>query len=95
LPVKTYNSAESIAEFFKLRNEHLGIRRKARRSGQLRSFRNDGSGDLVPGSYVRHAKYAAAWVLKARRRRRSTKLTVSFPAMPKEVGPEVANLEKA
>src|SRR5260370_35285115 len=45
---KTYNSAESIAEFFKLRNEHLGIKTK----GQAAAANSSASSAAVSGAFV-------------------------------------------
>jgi DNA helicase-2/ATP-dependent DNA helicase PcrA len=95
-PGKTYNSAESIAEFFKLRNEHLGIKVKGPAAAASSSATPTGSGDFVPGSYVRHAKYGRGLVLRREGAGEGTKLTVSFPGFgQKKLVQKFANLEKA
>jgi DNA helicase-2/ATP-dependent DNA helicase PcrA len=92
---KTYNSAESIAEFFKLRNEQLGIRSKGQ-PAQVSSAAIPEGGDFVPGSYVRHAKYGRGLVLRREGAGEATKLTVSFPGFgQKKLVQKFANLEKA
>ena len=93
---KTYNSAESIAEFFKLRNEHLGIKVKGQAAAASPSLPSSGSSDFVPGSYVRHAKYGRGLVLRREGVGEGTKLTVSFPGFgQKKLVQKFANLEKA
>jgi len=93
---KTYNSAESIAEFFKLRNEQLGIRAKSQAATVNSSATPAGSGDFVPGSYVRHAKYGRGLVMRREGVGEGTKLTVSFPGFgQKKLVQKFANLEKA
>jgi len=93
---KTYNSAESIAEFFKLRNEHLGIKVKGQAAAVSPSSPSSGSSDFVPGSYVRHAKYGRGLVLRREGVGEGTKLTVSFPGFgQKKLVQKFANLEKA
>jgi DNA helicase-2/ATP-dependent DNA helicase PcrA len=101
-PGKTYNSADSIAEFFKQRNQQLGIKPKgeaaAARSAAASALSASPSstGDFVPGSYVRHAKYGRGLVLKREGAGESTKLTVSFPGYGhKKLVQKYANLEKA
>jgi DNA helicase-2/ATP-dependent DNA helicase PcrA len=92
---KTYNSAESIAEFFKQRNEQLGIRSKSQPATVNSSVASAG-GDFVPGSYVRHAKYGRGLVLRREGAGETTKLTVSFPGFgQKKLVQKFANLEKA
>ena len=94
---KTYDSAESIAEFFKLRNQQLGIKPKGRAASANSSISSTQStGDFVPGSYVRHAKYGRGLVLRREGAGESTKLTVSFPGYgQKKLVQKFANLEKA
>src|SRR5262249_30551299 len=67
---KTYDSADSIAEFFKQRNRQLGeikpeIKTKPS-SGSMGNAKSAaaGSGEFVPGSYVRHSKYGRGLVLR-------------------------------
>ncbi len=67
---KTYDSVDSIAEFFKQRNRQLG-----QTSGSLPNVSNkfakdskpastSSSGEFVPGSYVKHSKYGRGLVLR-------------------------------
>ena len=93
---KTYNSAESIAEFFKLRNQHLGIKPKGQAAVANAVSASTSSSDFAPGSYVRHAKYGRGLVLRREGAGESTKLTVSFPGYgQKKLVQKFANLEKA
>jgi DNA helicase-2/ATP-dependent DNA helicase PcrA len=97
---KTYDSVDSIAEFFKQRNKQLGeIPSKTR--GQTSSPKPaassaGASGEIVPGSYVRHSKYGRGLVLRREGAGESTKLTVSFPGYgQKKLVEKYAGLEKA
>jgi DNA helicase II / ATP-dependent DNA helicase PcrA len=99
---KTYNSAESIAEFFKQRNQQLGIQPRgqaaAARSAAASALSSSAAsaGEFVPGSYVRHAKYGRGLVLRREGTGDSLKLTVSFPGHgQKKLVQKYANLEKA
>jgi DNA helicase-2/ATP-dependent DNA helicase PcrA len=104
---KTYDSVDSIAEFFKQRSRQLGEVPSKRDQGGLRSgSRNQGApapkpsgtnaGDFVPGSYVRHSKYGRGLVLRRDGAGESTKLTVSFPGYgQKKLVEKYAGLEKA
>jgi len=104
---KTYNSVDSIADFFKQRAVQLGQptpgSRNAASSGQRprqAPSGNDGvrlqSGDFPPGSYVRHAKYGRGLVLRREGAGESLKLTVSFPGYgQKKLVQKFANLEPA
>src|SRR4026209_2423307 len=61
---KTYDSADSIAEFFKQRRRQLG------EVPSQRGSRSEGapappSNAIVPGSYVRHSKYGRGLVLRS------------------------------
>jgi DNA helicase-2/ATP-dependent DNA helicase PcrA len=97
-PGKTYDSVESIAEFFKRRGEHLGqtgAKPKAQAAAATSSVPS-ANNDFVPGSYVRHAKYGRGLVLRREGIGDSTKLTVSFPGHgQKKLIQKFANLEKA
>jgi DNA helicase-2/ATP-dependent DNA helicase PcrA len=54
------------------------------------------TGEFVPGSYVRHAKYGRGLVLRREGAGESLKLTVSFPGYgQKKLVQKFANLEKA
>ena len=105
---KTYDSVDSIAEFFKQRNEQLGQpanrweRRPAgeRAASQSASFEGknpkEGAAEFIPGSYVRHAKYGRGLVLHREGAGELTKLTVSFPGYgQKKLVQKYAGLEKA
>ena len=104
---KTYDSADSIAEFFKQRSRQLGEIPAKRDQGGLRSgSRNESAspskpsgastGEFVPGSYVRHSKYGRGLVLRREGAGESTKLTVSFPGYgQKKLVEKYAGLEKA
>jgi DNA helicase-2/ATP-dependent DNA helicase PcrA len=96
---KTYDSADSIAEFFKQRNRQLG-----QTSGSLPNISNkhaqasspSPAGDFAPGSYVRHSKYGRGLVLRREGAGEATKLTVSFPGYgQKKLVEKYAGLEKA
>ena len=96
---KTYDSADSIAEFFKQRNRQMG-----QTSGSLPNVSNkhsqpspsSTSTDFTPGSYVRHSKYGRGLVLRREGAGESTKLTVSFPGYgQKKLVEKYAGLEKA
>jgi DNA helicase-2/ATP-dependent DNA helicase PcrA len=92
---KTYDSADSIAEFFRKRGQSLGnsdsykpqaeptIKRRAA-SATTPSMTGGSSssaagGDFTPGSHVRHPKYGRGLVLRREGVGDSAKLTVSFP----------------
>ena len=122
---KTYNSVDSIAEFFKQRETQLGNtsgsfqssrekaeqertdRREARSSKPETRNSKLGTGpaetrnakpetDLVPGSYVMHAKYGRGLVLRREGVGDSLKLTVTFPGYgQKKLVQKYAGLEKA
>jgi len=92
---KTYDSVDSIAEFFRQRGQQLGtrpagaakqqpvIKRRADAAGQSAaggaSGEAAGAGGFVPGTHVRHAKYGRGLVLRREGTGDATKLTVSFP----------------
>src|SRR5215216_844163 len=99
---KTYDNADSIAEFFKQRNRQLG-----NTSGSLPSIGNKwsreskpapapSSAEITPGSYVKHSKYGRGLVLRREGAGESAKLTVSFPGYgQKKLVEKYAGLEKA
>jgi DNA helicase-2/ATP-dependent DNA helicase PcrA len=98
---KTYDSVDSIAEFFKQRNKQLG-ETPAKATGQSRPAPKPGpstagaAGQFVPGSYVKHSKYGRGLVLRREGAGESTKLTVSFPGYgQKKLVEKYAGLEKA
>jgi DNA helicase-2/ATP-dependent DNA helicase PcrA len=101
---KTYDSVDSIAEFFKQRSQQLGQTSGTNRfSSQPKSSKpavqssaDADSGSFLPGSYVRHSKYGRGLVLRREGAGDSTKLTVSFPGYgQKKLVEKYANLEKA
>ena len=102
---KTYDSVDSIAEFFKQRNQQFGQPATPGPSSDRwnryqRPKTEDQSpaaaGEFVPGSYVKHAKYGRGLVLRREGAGESTKLTVSFPGYgQKKLVQKYAGLEKA
>ena len=92
---KTYDNAESIAEFFKQRNRQMG-----QTSGSLPNISKPVAGppsnEFTPGSYVRHSKYGRGLVLRREGAGETAKLTVSFPGYgQKKLVEKYAGLEKA
>jgi DNA helicase-2/ATP-dependent DNA helicase PcrA len=107
---KTYNSIDSIAEFFRERGQKLGsstprsqssepvIKRRAASTGSTNSSTSSSSQDagFTPGSHVRHPKYGRGLVLRREGSGDSVKLTVSFPGFgQKKLIEKYAGLEKA
>lgn len=104
---KTYDSVDSIAEFFRKRGQQLGgsspkaqteppIKRGAAASAGQAESSSNAAGDFVPGSHVRHAKYGRGLVLRREGAGDSSKLTVSFPGYgQKKLIEKYAGLEKA
>lgn len=96
---KTYDSVDSINEFFKQRNKMLGqtggTSWNKESKPKAMEIKAEASGTFVPGSYVRHSKYGRGLVLKREGAGESTKLTVSFPGYgQKKLVEKYANLEK-
>jgi DNA helicase-2/ATP-dependent DNA helicase PcrA len=89
---KTYDSVDSIADFFKQRNRQMG-----QTSGSLPKPEPASSTvEFKPGSYVKHSKYGRGLVLRREGAGESTKLTVSFPGYgQKKLVEKYAGLEKA
>src|SRR5215208_2970159 len=95
---KTYDSVDSIAEFFKQRSRQMG-----QTSGSLPKISNkpatvapSSSAEITPGSYVKHSKYGRGLVLRREGVGESAKLTVSFPGYgQKKLVEKYAGLEKA
>src|ERR1043165_7188850 len=91
---KTYDSVDSIADFFKQRNRQMG-----QTSGSLPKNpqpTSSTSTEFTPGSYVKHSKYGRGLVLRREGAGESTKLTVSFPGYgQKKLVEKYAGLEKA
>jgi DNA helicase-2/ATP-dependent DNA helicase PcrA len=105
---KTYDSADSIAEFFRKRGQTLGnsdsykpsaeptIKRRAANAGTNSASTSSAGGDFTPGSHVRHPKYGRGLVLRREGVGDSAKLTVSFPGFgQKKLIEKYAGLEKA
>jgi DNA helicase-2/ATP-dependent DNA helicase PcrA len=103
---KTYDSIESIEEFFRKRNQQLGGGRieesRGPRPGAVSQTpkapapRQPQSQPFVPGSYVRHAKYGRGLVLRREGSGDQTKVTVSFPGYgAKKLVEKYAGLEQA
>jgi ATP-dependent DNA helicase UvrD/PcrA len=109
---KTYDSVDSIAEFFKQRNAQFGQAgpERGQRGSRVSSHKppvsnpkpgtqnsqTGPSGEFIPGSYVRHAKYGRGLVLRREGAGESLKLTVSFPGYgQKKLVQKYAGLEKA
>ena len=90
-PGKTYDSVDSISEFFKQRNRQMGQTSPPKAVPDSSS-----SAEFKPGSYVRHSKYGRGLVLRREGAGESTKLTVSFPGYgQKKLVEKYAGLEKA
>jgi DNA helicase-2/ATP-dependent DNA helicase PcrA len=102
---KTYNSADSIAEFFRQRGQQVNPRPTAppqptikRRTdaGGASSASSSASGGFVPGTHVKHAKYGRGLVLRREGTGDAAKLTISFPGFgQKKLIEKYAGLEKA
>ncbi|HET9479525.1 MAG TPA: 3'-5' exonuclease, partial [Pyrinomonadaceae bacterium] len=95
---KTYDSVDSIAEFFKQRSRQLGERPTKSKSQTPTPPKApaSASSEIVPGSYVKHSKYGRGLVLRREGAGESTKLTVSFPGYgQKKLVEKYAGLEKA
>ncbi len=105
---KTYDSVESIEEFFRKRNQQVGFQVQSPKSkvqsrdtaGTAGSPRSDTRyatpQPFMPGSYVRHAKYGRGLVLRREGSGDQIKLTVSFPGYgAKKLVEKYAGLEQA
>ncbi|MFN2530325.1 MAG: ATP-dependent helicase [Pyrinomonadaceae bacterium] len=102
---KTYNTVDSIADFFKQRKEQLGqtsggatqwSREFKLKPKQEQPKLTGSEGDFAPGSYVKHTKYGRGLVLRREGAGEATKLTVSFPGYgQKKLVQKYAGLEKA
>lgn len=87
---KTYNSVDSIADFFKQRNRQMGQTREPK------PMTVSSSTEFTPGSYVKHSKYGRGLVLRREGVGESAKLTVSFPGYgQKKLVEKYAGLVKA
>jgi len=99
---KTYDSTQSIAEFFRDRSARMGnpvpssMSRVQSQKAATSAPSNSAGGQWVPGSYVRHAKYGRGLVLRREGSGDQIKLTVSFPGYgQKKLVEKYAGLEKA
>ena len=97
---KTYDSAQSVADFFRNRSARLGQPARPNASPPARNAEPNRESalatDAVPGSYVRHAKYGRGLVLRREGSGDQIKLTVSFPGYgQKKLVEKYAGLEKA
>ncbi|HKO34860.1 MAG TPA: UvrD-helicase domain-containing protein [Pyrinomonadaceae bacterium] len=94
---KTYDNAQSVAEFFKNRATRMGQPETFRSPQKPKQPAPSGpAADALPGSYVRHAKYGRGLVLRREGSGDQTKLTVSFPGYgQKKLVEKYAGLEKA
>ena len=109
---KTYDSVDSISEFFKQRAAQLGNTQgsassvvmpaprprpsSSSKSASAATQPAPSTGDFLPGSYVKHAKYGRGLVLRREGAGDSTKLTVTFPGIgQKKLIQKYAGLEKA
>ena len=98
---KTYDSVDSIAEFFRQRGQQLNPRDTIRPEQSAIKRRADSgsastsSSNFAPGTYVRHPKYGRGLVLRREGTGDSAKLTVSFPGFgQKKLIEKYAGLEK-
>jgi DNA helicase-2/ATP-dependent DNA helicase PcrA len=92
---KTYNSADSIAEFFKQRSRQLGQTSGTSKKTPPPSS-SSSNAEFTPGSYVKHSKYGRGLVLRREGVGESAKLTVSFPGYgQKKLVEKYAGLVKA
>ena len=95
---KTYDSVDSIADFFKQRSRQMGQTSGSlpNVSKQAASSSSSPSNEITPGSYVKHSKYGRGLVLRREGAGESAKLTVSFPGFgQKKLVEKYAGLEKA
>src|SRR5437868_2564877 len=102
---KTYDSVDSIAEFFRQRGRQLNPSNNApaqqptiRRRTEERDAASSAAttSGFVPGTHVRHPKYGRGLVLRREGTGDGAKLTVSFPGFgQKKLIEKYAGLEKA
>lgn len=100
---KTYNSVESVQEFFHRRDQRFGGRSSSSHQPQTSRPKSEprppisqqAGASIVPGSYVRHSKYGRGLVLRREGSGDQIKVTVSFPGYgAKKLIEKYANLEK-
>lgn len=108
-PGKTYDSVESVEEFFRKRNQQLGGFQVQSPKSKVQGHGSAGVAGkpkpdtryatpqpFMPGSYVRHAKYGRGLVLRREGSGDQTKVTVSFPGYgAKKLVEKYAGLEQA
>jgi DNA helicase-2/ATP-dependent DNA helicase PcrA len=107
---KTYDSVDSIAEFFRQRGEQINRNAAAANKPTTQPPRRpaaptggggaksspSASGEFTPGTHVKHPKYGRGLVLRREGVGDSAKLTVSFPGFgQKKLIEKYAGLEKA
>jgi DNA helicase-2/ATP-dependent DNA helicase PcrA len=106
---KTYDSVESVEEFFRRRNQQIGGYQVQSPKSNVQGPGTPGAAakprpdrgyatpqPFMPGSYVRHAKYGRGLVLRREGSGDQTKLTVSFPGYgAKKLVEKYAGLEQA
>src|ERR1041384_3640819 len=92
---KTYDSVDSIADFFKQRSRQMS-QTSPPKPNVSKPSPTPSSNEITPGSYVRHSKYGRGLVLRREGAGESAKLTVSFPGYgQKKLVEKYAGLEKA
>ncbi|HVS81345.1 MAG TPA: 3'-5' exonuclease, partial [Pyrinomonadaceae bacterium] len=94
---KTYDSVDSIEEFFRKRTARMGGHKPAspKPANPTPGPLPPTPSDFLPGSYVRHAKYGRGLVLRREGTGPATKLTVSFPGYgQKKLVEKYAGLQK-
>ena len=103
---KTYDSVDSIAEFFRARGDKFRqtpappspppVKRAPARGGNSPSSAPSAADGFAPGTHVRHPKYGRGLVLRREGAGDAAKLTVSFPGFgQKKLIEKYAGLEKA
>ncbi|HEV3471065.1 MAG TPA: UvrD-helicase domain-containing protein [Pyrinomonadaceae bacterium] len=104
---KTYDSVDSIAEFFRQRGQQLKSQTAPRQPAEPAARRpppaggappspSSSPGGFVPGTHVKHPKYGRGLVLRREGVGDSAKITVSFPGFgQKKLIEKYAGLEKA
>lgn len=87
---KTYNSVESLQEFFRQRGITVDLKKsEARKKSEMRRR------PLLPGARVRHPKYGIGQVLKREGAGQEVKLTIQFPGFgQRKLKEQVAELEE-
>jgi DNA helicase-2/ATP-dependent DNA helicase PcrA len=101
---KTYNSVESVQDFFRRRDQRFGSGSSSQQSQGSRLNSRPSkpapntqtpASSFVPGSYVRHSKYGRGLVLRREGSGDHIKVTVSFPGYgAKKLIEKYAGLEK-